>query len=386
MKLGFACHWDPDPPGTWSGTPWRFREALLRHTTVVDVGLSLSSQVRFPLRVAHARYRNGGWSSTWKHSRVTDVLRQHRVISGARAAACDAVVEIQDLAVLDRPFFLYQDLSYDALLHHFDDEVGVHQFPGLTPRAIERRRERQRRVYEASSGVLAMSAWLAKALVELSGLPAEKVFTVPPGINALATENPSADLLAGRGDGVDAGANTGPSLLFLGKDFHRKGGDLVVAAMIALRRDYDPDLTLTIAGPATWPLDGPPPEGVRFLGRVPPAAVTPLLDAHDLLVLPSRFEAFGIVFAEALSRGLPCVGRDAFAMPEVIRRGHNGDLIPRGEERPTVLAETIAGVLDDPGIWERCAQDRGAVGAYYSWDRAAAATVEIVGSALGGRS
>lgn len=375
MRLGFACHWDPEPRGTWSGTPWRLRHALTQRADVVDVGVSFVAPARMALKLAHARYRHGTLSSTWKHSRVTDALRRRRIAAAADDADCDAVLEIQDLAVLDRPFFVYQDLSYDALLHHFDVEAAAGQFPGLTPRLVAARRDRQRHVYEQAAGVIAMSDWLARSLVRLSGLPAEKVVAIPPGANATSQAPPPAERAAASGD---RGRDRPPALLFLGKDFQRKGGDLAVAAVAKLRADYDPELTLTVAGPVAWPLPGPPPDGVRFAGRVAPDAVTALIDQHDLLVLPSRFEAFGIAFVEALARGVPCIARDAFAMPEIVHPGRGGALLAADEERPDVLARTVVDVLEDAELRRRCAQDSARVRDFYTWDRAAEAFVAAI--------
>jgi len=63
-------------------------------------------------------------------------------------------------------------------------------------------------------------------------------------------------------------------LLFVGRvnhdfDFYAKGGDLVLATLALLRRDHDPRITLTVAGPENWPVPGSPPDGVPFLGSLP---------------------------------------------------------------------------------------------------------------------
>ena len=150
----------------------------------------------------------------------------------------------------------------------------------------------------------------------------------------------------------------------------------MVAALEQLRRDVDPAITLTVAGPDEWPLTGEIPEGVRFVGRVGADEVDALYDNHDLLVVPSRLEGFGKVFLEALSHGMPCIGRDAFAMPELIRPGDNGDLVRT--EDPDELAGCIERVLGDDEIYVRCARDAPSVRAGHTWDRAAADVVDIV--------
>jgi glycosyltransferase involved in cell wall biosynthesis len=157
--------------------------------------------------------------------------------------------------------------------------------------------------------------------------------------------------------------------LFVGKDFTRKAGDQVVAALAILRAEVDPLITLTVLGPDEWPLPGPPPPGVRFLGRLAIDQVAAVYDEHDVFVMPSRFEAFGIALAEALVRGLPCVARHAFAMPEIIRPGDNGELI-HGDD-PTELAGALARVLADQAMFRRVAEQATDTLRHYCWPRAA---------------
>src|SRR6185503_36526 len=133
--------------------------------------------------------------------------------------------------------------------------------------------------------------------------------------------------------------------------------------------DVDPAITLTVVGPSVWPLPGEIPPGVDFRGLLPVRALARLYDEHDLFVLPSRFEGFGISFVEALAHGLPCVGRRAFAMPEIVQPGVNGDLVA-GDD-PADLADRIAALLADDALYQRVGGAAGEVVAHYSWGRAA---------------
>ncbi|WP_407072826.1 glycosyltransferase family 4 protein [Planotetraspora sp. GP83] len=365
-RVGFACLWDEDPRKTWSYTPWHLREALRERADVVDVGVDIPPRVRAALRAMHVRPRHGRLATTWKYSGVTDEYCRRALLRSIAESGCDAVLQIQDIAPLPVPFFLYQDLSYDALLsvHDPDNERAV--LPNISVGMMHRRRERQLAIYARATGVLAMSEWFARTLVEVTGLPAEKVHVVHPGITSAA--DPARPIPERQGPRR--------RLLFVGGDFRRKGGALVVAATELLRRDFDPAVTLTVAGPPAWPLPGEPPEGVRFLGQLPPAEVAALWDTHDLFVMPSHLEAFGIVFAEALARGVPCVGRDAFAMPEIIRPGENGGLV-RGDD-PAELAETIVKILEDDALYADCRDGAAATAEWFSWDRAARQSLEAI--------
>lgn len=360
LRLGFACNWDPDPRLTRSGVPWRLRSALAEQADVVDVGLRLTGAPRVLLKAAYARRGEGRWVSVWKYSDLFGAVARRAIAREVRRQHPEAVAMIEDLAPVDEtPFFLVQDLSFDVLLRHHADN-GVPGFPGLDLDLLKSRRDRQRRIYERAAGIFARTRWFARTLVEWSGVPEHKIRVMYPGSNAPPPDPAAleARLMRRR-----------RRLLFVGKDFERKGGDLVVAALARLRRDFDPETALTVAGPREWPMPGGVPAGVTFLGPVSLAEVGRLLDAHDLFVLPSRFEAFGIAFADAVSHGLPCVARDAFAMPEVVVPGQTGELVT--DDDPDALAEVVARALDDDALFANCRARQPEMAAQFSWTRAA---------------
>jgi glycosyltransferase involved in cell wall biosynthesis len=360
VRLGFACAWDPRPEPTWSYTPWYLRGALRERTDVLDVGMSYPKAVRLPLKAMHARRGDGNWVSMWKHSAAAWHYAEYVLRRGERAARCDVVVQVQDLTALRTPYLVLQDLSYDVLLDELTEHGRLVHFPSLTRSDAERLRDRQRRIYAGAAGVLAMSQWFADHLVRVSGVPAAKVHVVHPGASAAIREYTGGRHVADR---------PRRRLLFVGKDFVTKAGDQVLAALALLRSGVDPEITLTVVGPKEWPLPGEPPAGVRYLGRVPLDRMRALYAEHDLFVMPSRFEGFGIALVEALAHGLPCVARRAYAMPEIVRAGDNGDLVS-GDE-PAELAGVIAKLLADDEVFVRAADQAADVRRHYSWSRAA---------------
>lgn len=366
MRLGFACAWDPRPEPTWSYTPWHLRSALCTKTDVVDVGMSYPKGVRLPLKALNARRVDGQWVSMWKHSQLARRYAEHALRDGERTKPCDVIVEIQDLAQLRTPYLVLQDLSYDVLLDELDTRGTLTHFPSLTRKDAQRLRDRQHKIYEEAAGVLAMSRWFADHLVRVSGLPADRVHVVHPGASAALATSDGEREVTGR---------PRRRLLFVGKDFATKAGDQVLAALAILRADVDPEITLTVVGPKEWPVPGEPPEGVHFLGRIPIDNVRALYEEHDLFVMPSRFEGFGIALVEALSHGLPCVARQAYAMPEIITPGDNGDLVTGND--PHELATIIARLLQDDALFTRVAEQAEEVRQYYSWTRAADDVLKI---------
>ncbi|MBW3578469.1 MAG: glycosyltransferase family 4 protein [Actinobacteria bacterium] len=346
------------------------RNALADRAQVVDLGVRYRTVPVWLMKAAHARRADGRWVSTWKQSTLMDHYCAWD-LSRHRYDKLDMVVEIGDLAVVDGPFALYQDMSYDALLQLYDGQLL--QFPGLNREAILRRRERQRMIYERASLIFAMSRWFADALERWSDVDPSKVRVLHPGTH-----------LPSHGHSLPRSHRPAKSrrqrLLFVGRDFVRKGGDLVLAALAELRRDHDPEITLTVAGPAVWTGDADVPEGVDFLGSVSTRQVARLLERHDLFVMPSRFEGFGIAFAEALSFGVPCVARDDFAMPELIRDGHNGGLVR--SDRVDELVAKILSVLTDDSIYDVVRREAGRVRTHFSWERAGEQVVREIATTL----
>jgi glycosyltransferase involved in cell wall biosynthesis len=368
-SIGFACLWEPVPQRTWSYTPWNLRAGMRQAGRVVDVGVQIPAMPRSLLRAAHLRYRRGRLVTTWAYSPLTDAYTARVLSRSVDEADCDIVLTIQDLAILPVPYITYQDLSYDALIAAEDGADRLAALLAVTPATIHRRRQRQLSIYARASHVIAMSEWFARTLTEQTGLPSSQVSVVHPGISArLPADRP------GRAPSPRPGPRR--RLLLVGQDFFRKGGDLVVKAVSQLRREFDPQLTLTVAGPKQWPLPGPVPKGVSFLGALSPQEVAQLYDHHDLFVMPSRMEPFGIVFAEAISRGLPCIARAAYAMPEIVTPGVTGALVT-GDDIGE-LASTIVGALTNDELYVRCHAAAAEIAAHFSWERAGREMVSVI--------
>lgn len=124
-------------------------------------------------------------------------------------------------------------------------------------------------------------------------------------------------------------AGARPRCLFVGGDFPRKGGFDLLRAWGAGGFADRADLTLV----TDWPLDDPLPAGVRqcrgIRGYTP--EWTAMWRAADVFVMPTRNEAFGLVFQEAAAAGLPAIGTRHNAIPEIVRDGETGLLVARGD-------------------------------------------------------
>ena len=140
-------------------------------------------------------------------------------------------------------------------------------------------------------------------------------------------------------------------MLFIGGDFPRKGGaDLLDAwreGGFAERADLD----------ARDGLAAPRRSGSARRQRVI-RGIAPYTDPWlelwrraDLFVMPARHEAFGIVYEEAAASGIPAIGSDINAIPEIIRDGATGFLVPPGDR--AALVRALGTLVDSADLRER---------------------------------
>lgn len=225
----------------------------------------------------------------------------------------------------------------------------------LQPLTLAPLRGRERELFRGARALLPWSEPVGRSLVEDYGIPEEKVHLLPPSLDPPALrERPARE--PGRR----------PQVLFVGGDFHRKGGPLLLECW---REHFAGrcDLHLVTQSPVR------PEPGVFVHHGV--QAHTPAWrerwEEADVFVFPSRLETFGIVLLEALAFGVPVVSSDAGAARDVLDGGRAGVLLP-GLTREA-LASALRGVLDDPaGARERARAGRARVEERYALSRNAA--------------
>jgi glycosyltransferase involved in cell wall biosynthesis len=213
-------------------------------------------------------------------------------------------------------------------------------------------RAREEGVYRGARLVACFSEHVAGSLVEDYGVRRDRIAVVGAGANVFPAEAPRVD--------------DGRTVLFVGKDFVRKGGPVLLEAFARLRRVH-PKARLLIAGPRSAPSL---PEGAAHLGPVDPDELPTLFAQATAFCLPTLREPFGLAYLDAMACGLPCVGSRVEAVPEIVEDGTTGLLVPPGD--PVALCEALAELLDDPaGAREMGARGRELVAAQWRWEHVA---------------
>lgn len=373
MNIGFGCIWLKNRKRTRSYTAYSLFKSLqeLDDANVYDLDASLKGSELFFHKLSNMIVYKGKLKSKYNFSkRYLKSLEENLINKLQKIKNIDAIIETADIgAIKEIPFYLFQDLSIDVLIKHFQEYN--HPVPGWEIFNLDdlyKRKEWQMRIYNQCTGVFAKSQWLADSLIEDTGISPEKVHVVDVGINvkpelthySFAKKN-----------------KKNKTIFFVGRDFFRKGGSLVVEAFEFLRKNYSKNVKLIIAGPKSWPLVGGIPEGVQFIGDASWEIIQQYYKTSDVFCMPSYFEGgYAIVFAEALSFGIPCIGQNIQGMSEIIKPGVNGYLL--NSDSIDELAELIIKVIEDKNMKSGVEKMSKSYQDYYSWDRVALDMVKII--------
>lgn len=185
--------------------------------------------------------------------------------------------------------------------------------------------------------VMVPSPHTAAVLQRDYGVPADRLTVARPGIDRSATARAAA---------------SPPLILSVGLLAPRKGHDVLLRALAAIAdrdwqavivgRDHDgrTSAALVAQAQALGMADR-----VRFAGELSGDALESLYAAASVFALATRYEGYGMVFAEALVRGLPVVTCDVGAVPDTVPDGV-GARVPVDDVQ--AFAAALARLLDDP--------------------------------------
>lgn len=177
-----------------------------------------------------------------------------------------------------------------------------------------------------------------------------------------------------------------------------KGLRYLIEAYAQLRRRYGEGVSLRIAGDTTPTPGGRErarlqalarrlgvAEAVEFCGWLPHEEIPAFLAGLDIFVLPSTYEGFGVAAVEAAATALPVVATDVFGIPDVVRDGETGLLVPPRDG--TALAGAIGRLVEDAALRRRLGEaGREYAAGRYEWSANTAQMERIYSRLLEGRA
>jgi glycosyltransferase involved in cell wall biosynthesis len=202
---------------------------------------------------------------------------------------------------------------------------------GLKPewRAAENaKRLLYRSVFAQAKGFVAWSHWTKQSFVEDYGCAEQDVAVIPPGIDCNQF-------------GIGERDHERPRILFVGNDFERKGGNLLLRVFRERLRGKAELRLITGAAVAPEP-------GVEIYSGLKPNSeqLLQLYRTSDILVLPTRGDCYPLVCMEALASGLPLVATRVGGISDMVQEGKTGHLVDVDDAN--ALGDALQALVENP--------------------------------------
>ena len=340
MRIVFLTGiWPPDVGGPATHGPdfARYLVAHGHHVHVVTMGDGepaerpcavqvVSRRLPFPVRYGQVALRG------WRAGRAADVIYATATYAAAAAAA----------AAAGRPLVvkLVSDPAYERAQRYrlFAGTLEEFQDAGSAPvRALKSARSKALR---AAGAIVVPSAYLAE-IAGGWGLDKDRIRVLP---------NPAPP----PGD-VDPEAHEPGTFVFVGRLTEQKA---LQVAIEAIARTPTARLVLVGDGPERPRLERSAASSaaagrIAFLGSRTRDEALRIVAGAEAALLSSAWENLPHAAVEALAVGVPVVSTAVGGVPEIVRDGENGLLVPPG--RPDALAAAISRILEEPGLRNRLA-------------------------------
>jgi glycosyltransferase involved in cell wall biosynthesis len=328
MKIAIVSRHDPTNVSAWSGTPFFITREIKKISD--DVTIVRATRMVWALAITRAfRYLFKKFGSSLDLS-VTDAYSRaagkeiQKKLERLKPEVVIGIAASPELANVrtEAPILHISDATFAVMTDYYPEVSKV-------PRWLWREaNEIERKVIENSSYSVFPSAWAMNSAQKDYHAQPDKLRFIRLGANVGSLPQVDGNYLATK-------FSNRCNILFMGKDWDRKGGSIVLSAFEQIRK-AGVDAHLFIVG--CNPFAGTPPEGVTVHESITKSdpeqfeLYNKLFSEASLFVLPTRAEAYGLVFAEAAAFATPVVATNTGGIPSVVDDGKSGILLPLSAE------------------------------------------------------
>ena len=326
MNIVFLTRLEPRNIKNWSGTLYYIYGKLKEKHKVEIIGTEIIYQL--------ASFSDQNFSTDTFIQVDRYLTKLNRLLSERINSLNFDLVFYGDLFFLpvdfNIPMIILSDITFELVkIHHTKPDER-----NIDPCIIL-----EKLLYENSFKIIYPSEWIKNRVKEIYHINPNKINVVEFGANIPAPQNYSINI------NIDV-----CRLVFIGINWERKGGDKILQAYKQLKNEGFP-CTLTIIGsmPGEGQEDDKNLNIIPFLDKTKQEDLQKLfniLSESHFLVLPTQFDAFGIVFCEASAYGVPSIASDVGGVSQAIKEGKNGFLLP-ADATASDYAEKIKNVFND---------------------------------------
>jgi glycosyltransferase involved in cell wall biosynthesis len=337
---------DPNDIGTWSGTAYSVYHALLRSAAGVEVVRATWSDTL--MRGIGRLLRKIGVTADYMRSVMYARLASMEASVRLRFTQGEVIVAIVAAPYFfslktSRPIIFVSDATFASISSIYSSFANMPQWLKHDAGKIEHEALRR------SNRVLLSSDWAKTSAIVDYGTEPAAITVLPLGPNI------GSDLIERYKPTKTADFLGGVRLLFIGADWERKGGPVV----LEIKRHLDSlgiPCELFLVG--NCPKDIPAENGINVFGRLDKSdekqlrELCRLYELAHFFVLPTSAEAYGIVFSEAQAFGCPSLTYAVGGTPTAVLDGITGYTLPLGSGAKD-FAQMISSLVRDPRQYEQ---------------------------------
>jgi glycosyltransferase involved in cell wall biosynthesis len=295
------------------------RSAVAKQGDVAPTWMPIPFEVNGLSRLVPVLRSNWSVRASWRARRAlngTLAAKRHDVV-----VFHTQVTALFSLAAMRR---LPSVVSLDATPINYDSVGDYYGHRAAGDGMLDRQKYRMnQRVFQSAAGLVTWSEWARRSLIDDYGVDGSRTRVIPPGAAATYFD------IGQRRHAQEArpGSKGRPArALFVGGDFRRKGGALLLDRMRGPLADRC-ELHVATADDVT------PRRGVHIYRGLGPNSpeLGRLFAEADMFVLPTFADCLAVVVMEAMAAGLPVITTGVGALGEMVRDGENGLLIRAGD-------------------------------------------------------
>ena len=340
MKIAFVTTTPSININNWSGTEYYIAKAL-EHNFDVDYITDIKMNITPLVRLKKLLYRRGKEYLLTRNPEITkDYAKQAmaRIKPSADIIFSPSTIPLAHIKT-NKPKVFYTDATFKYILNFHKDQGGI------CNKSIKEGIELEKKALDSCHLAIFSSEWAAQSAINDYRMDPNKIKVVPFGANIdnELSEEEIIELIRHRDLKTC-------NIVFIGTNWKEKGGDIVLET-VKLLNEMGQHTILHIIGIQNLPF-GSLPDYVVNHGFIDKAdannmkRIEHLIQQSHFLFVPSRMEAYGIVFCEAMAFGVPCISSETGGIPTIIKNEQNGLLLPF-EAQPKEYAEKIANLFKD---------------------------------------
>lgn len=344
MRIAYLTANDPNDKRSWSGTQYYMARALQKHCGEVFCVGPLPLVSAKIAKMASRALRLVG--VTYLYTHTTSMSKKLGKMAEKRMAkeACDVIFAPAGSVLLaylrtQVPIVYLSDTTLHLMIDYNPE------FTCMSAPSIRMANKIECLAIQKARQQIYPSSWAATSAIRDYGADPQSVHVVPFGANI--------DDWPSREKAVEPPPHDKCRLLFVGRDWAGKGGEIAFDTLLQLER---------LGVPAELAIVGcEPPERFRhpslrifpFLNKNNPeerAQLDRLYTESHFLLLPTRAECFSIALCEANAYGTPIASTYTGGLPELVREGVNGFLLPK-EARGDLYAARIRDAYNNLALY-----------------------------------